>query len=82
MTILFSSYKFVRHPPVVHVELVLLEEALGGGVLGLHSGHELVQLSPLLPHCPGHVLRDLSKVKLITNLQLLIGALKIYGSQW
>ena len=45
--------------PVVHVELVLLEETLGGRVLGLDAGHELVQLPPLLPHRPRHVLCDL-----------------------
>ena len=65
--ILTSIYKktFVRAPvvehvaPVVHVELVLLEEALRGWVLGLHPRHELVQLAPLLPHRARHVLRDL-----------------------
>ena len=50
--------------PVVHVELVLLEEALGGWILGLNPGHELVQLPPLLSHCPRHVLRDLAKQNL------------------
>ena len=52
------------HSPVVHVEFLLFEEALGCRVLGLHSAHELVELSPLLPHGAGHVLRDLSDGKL------------------
>ena len=56
-----GDHHLLRHPPllqvpdkhpVVNIELVLLQEALGGGVLGLDSAHELVELSPLLPHCP------------------------------
>ena len=45
--------------PVIHIEFVLLEETLGCGILGLDSGHEFVELPPLLPNSPRHVLRDL-----------------------
>ena len=33
--------------PVIHIKLVLLEEALARWVLCLHSTHELVELTPL-----------------------------------